>query len=63
MRPMPGVSYLSTTGLYEEITRNKRGRNQNMTRRNITEFKISSNILNHNSPIAIQNFDALNLGP
>ena len=34
-----------------------------MTRRNITEHKISSNILSHNSPIAVQNFDSLNLGP
>ena len=34
-----------------------------MTRRNITEHKISSNILNHNSPIGVQNFDSLNLGP
>jgi len=34
-----------------------------MTRRNITEYKISSNILNFNSPIGTQNFDNLNLGP
>ena len=34
-----------------------------MTRRNITEYKISQNILMHNSPIIQQNFDSLNLGP
>ena len=34
-----------------------------MTRRNITEHRISSNILNHNSPVVVNNYDSLNLGP
>ena len=53
LRPMPGISYLSTSGLYDELMSKKHGKNGgNMTRRNITEFKISNNILMHNSPIA-----------
>ena len=53
LRPMPGISYLSTSGLYDELMSKKHGKNGgNMTRRNITEFKISNNILTHNSPIA-----------
>ena len=61
---MPGVSYLSTTGAYEDLVSRRHKQNgANMTRRNITEYKISSNILNFNSPIGTQNFDNLNLGP
>lgn len=64
MRPMPGVSYLSTSGLYEDMIRSRKPfQLGHMTRRNITEHKISSNILSHNSPIGIQNFYSLNLGP
>ena len=64
MRPMPGVSYLSTSGLYEDMIKSRKPfQLGHMTRRNITEHKISSNILSHNSPIGVQNFDSLNLGP
>lgn len=63
-RPLPGVSYLSTSGLYEDLVAHRKAfQLGHMTRRNITEHKISSNILNHNSPIVVQNFDSLNLGP
>jgi hypothetical protein len=64
IKPMPGVSYLSTTGIYEEMmARKKQFQLGHMTRRNITEHRISSNIMNQNSPIVVQNFDSLNLGP
>ena len=64
MRPMPGVSYLSTSGLYDDLMGNRsKFQLGHMTRRNITEHKISSNIMNHNSPVVVQNFDTLNLGP
>lgn len=62
MKPIEGISYLANTGLYEDII-TKRKNAGNMTRRNITEYKISQNILQHNSPIAAQNYDSLNLGP
>ena len=64
MKPIPGVSYLSTSGLYDDLVGDrKRFPPGHMTRRNITEHKISSNILSHNSPVVVQNFDSLNLGP
>lgn len=63
-RPIPGVSYLAQTGMYDEvIAKRHAAKGGNITRRNITEYKISSNILAHNSPVAAQNFDNLNLGP
>jgi hypothetical protein len=53
MRPLPGISYLATSGMYEELMSRRNAKQAgNMTRRNITEFKISHNILVHNSPIA-----------
>jgi len=64
MKPIPGVSYLATSGLYDDLVGDrKRVPLGHMTRRNITEHKISSNILTHNSPVVVQNFDSLNLGP
>ena len=64
MRPMPGVSYLSTSGLYDDMVGSRKAfQLGHMTRRNITEHKISSNIMSHNSPVVVQNFDTLNLGP
>lgn len=61
---LPGVSYLSTSGIYDEMmaAKNPYGTGH-MTRRNITEHKISQNILNHNSPVVMQNFNGLHLGP
>ena len=54
MKPMPGVSYLSTSGLYDDLVGNRKGfQLGHMTRRNITEHKISSNIMNHNSPVVV----------
>ena len=64
MRAMPGVSYLSTSGLYEDMMGSKKNfQIGHMTRRNITEHRISTNIMSHNTPVAHQNFDSLNLGP
>ena len=53
-RLLPGVSYLSTSGIYDEMmaAKNPYGTGH-MTRRNITEHKISQNILNHNSPVVM----------
>ena len=63
-RPMPGVSYLSTSGLYEDLIQHRKAfQLGHMTRRNITEHKISSNIMSHNSPVVVQNYDSLHLGP
>lgn len=51
---MPGVSYLSTSGFYEDLMQQRKAfQLGHMTRRNITEHKISSNIMNHNSPVVI----------
>jgi hypothetical protein len=51
-RSLPGVSYLSTTAFYDEMMhKRKQFQLGHMTRRNITEDRISSNILNHNTPV------------
>jgi hypothetical protein len=49
IKPIPGISYLATSGMYEDLMNKKHARQAgNMTRRNITEFKISHNILVNN---------------
>lgn len=54
IKPMPGVSYLSTTGIYDEMmTKKKAFQLGHMTRRNITEHRISSNIMKQNSPVMV----------
>lgn len=54
MRPLPGVSYLSTSGLYQDMIQSRRPfKLGHMTRRNITENKISNNILTHNTPVGV----------
>lgn len=64
LKPLPGVSYLSTSAFFNNSFSRRHSFNTgNMTRRNITEHKISSNILSHNTPIAQPNFQNLNLGP
>lgn len=55
---------MSTTGLYDDIVSNrKNSQHGHMTRRNITEHRISTNILTFNSPSAVNNYETLNLGP
>jgi len=55
MQPLPGVSYLATSPTYYEMmskAKNKRRGNPMNTRRQITENRITSNIMSFNQPVA-----------
>lgn len=65
LQPLPGVSYLSTSPVYYEMLEKRKkwkGELQKgQTRRKITEHRISSNIMNFNSPTAVNDFSDMEL--
>jgi len=65
LQPLPGISYLSTSPVYYEMLekrKKKKGQlNKGLTRRKITENRISSNIMNYNSPSAVNDFSDMEL--
>ena len=65
LQPLPGVSYLSTSPVYYDMLakrKQKKGQlSKGLTRRQITENRISSNIMNYNQPTAIKAFDDMEL--
>ena len=66
LQPLPGVSYLSTSPVYFEMMakKKKNGKGQlqtGLTRRNITEDRISHNIMNYNQPVATSTFNDMEL--
>ena len=65
LQPLPGISYLSTSPVYYDmLAKRKKQKGQlskGMTRRKITENRISSNIMNFNSPTAVNDFSDMEL--
>ena len=65
LQPLPGVSYLSTSPVYHEmLAKRKKQKGQlskGVTRRHITENRITTNIMNFNQPTAVKQFDDMEL--
>ena len=65
LQPLPGISYLSTSPVYYEmLAKRKKAKgqlNKGLTRRKITENRISGNIMNFNSPTAVNDFSDMEL--
>lgn len=65
LQPLPGISYLSTSPVYYEmLAKRKKQKGQlskGLTRRMITENRISSNIMNFNAPTAVNDFSDMEL--
>lgn len=64
---MPGISYLATSPVYFEMqdalkkTRKKVGLSTGSTRRQITENKITQNIMNFNQPTILPSYQDMEL--
>jgi hypothetical protein len=54
MQPLPGLSYLATSPTYYEMMARNKKKNKKVssTRRQITENRITHNIMSFNQPVA-----------